>query len=130
MASSGKFHRNNRGASKLTAGDVRNIREMYGGGHYTQGQLSRDFGISVNQIGRIVRGESWQDIPEPLSDEIAANALTRLIKTQEEVNLSNKLAEEVKRIKREQTPGQTKADDMLGEISEGARARFKALYGE
>ena len=27
----------------------------------TQGSLSRRFGVSVGQIGRIVRGESWQN---------------------------------------------------------------------
>ena len=39
---------------------VRELREAYGGGE-TQGSLSKRFGVSVITIGRIVRGESWQE---------------------------------------------------------------------
>ena len=52
------FERKNSSAAKLTAEDVRLIREYYGEGA-TQGQLCRHYGVSVGQIGRIVRGESW-----------------------------------------------------------------------
>jgi hypothetical protein len=48
---------NNRGA-KLTGQQVLALRQLYADGA-TQGSLARRYGISVNQIGRIVRGESW-----------------------------------------------------------------------
>jgi hypothetical protein len=44
---------------KLTQQQVVEIRQLYGEG-YTQGALSRHFGVSIGQVGRIVRGESWQ----------------------------------------------------------------------
>jgi hypothetical protein len=50
--------RNTRSA-RITPQDVRDIRRRYGEGE-TQAFLSRAFGVSVIQIGRIVRGESWQ----------------------------------------------------------------------
>lgn len=45
---------------KLTLDDVRVIREEYEAGA-TQGSLAKYFGVSVGQIGRIVRGESWME---------------------------------------------------------------------
>lgn len=56
------FYRNNTKASKLNGTQVVEIRQLYGAG-WTQGQLSREFQISVGQIGRIVRGESWMQLP-------------------------------------------------------------------
>jgi len=52
------FERKNSKAAKLTPEDVRAIRKYYAEGA-TQGDLCRHFGVSVGQIGRIVRGESW-----------------------------------------------------------------------
>jgi len=52
------FERKNSKAAKLTPEDVRAIRQHYAEGA-TQGDLCRHFGVSVGQIGRIVRGESW-----------------------------------------------------------------------
>jgi hypothetical protein len=52
-------NRNNTRAAKLKPMDVLNIRQMYADG-WTQSRLSRTYGISIGQIGRIVRGESWQ----------------------------------------------------------------------
>ena len=53
------FNQRNTAAKKLTSELVEELRTRYEGGE-TQGKLSRDFGISVGQVGRIVRGESWQ----------------------------------------------------------------------
>ena len=61
---------------KLTMDQVMQIREMYGQGQ-TQGALSRYFGVSIGQIGRIVRGESWQSNAEhrmPTQAEMDASA--------------------------------------------------------
>ena len=52
------FERKNSKAAKLTPEMVRQIRQYYAEGA-TQGDLCRHFGVSVGQIGRIVRGESW-----------------------------------------------------------------------
>jgi hypothetical protein len=46
-------------AAKMTPMNILEIREKYAAGR-TQGSLAREFGISVGQIGRIVRNESWQ----------------------------------------------------------------------
>ena len=57
------FQKSNRRASKLSVPEVQEIRHLYNQGRLTQGDLSRRFGVSVIQIGRIVRGEVWQQLP-------------------------------------------------------------------
>ena len=52
-------HNNN---AKLTAEDVRAIRRLAAGGAAKR-SLGRQFGISEVQVGRIVRGERWREIP-------------------------------------------------------------------
>jgi hypothetical protein len=67
-----KFSRTNVRAAKTTATAVLRIRELYNAG-WTQGRLSREFHLSVGQIGRIVRGEAWQEYSHavaPHPDEI------------------------------------------------------------
>ena len=88
------FERNNRTAKKLTLGQVAEIRELYAQGA-TQGQLCRRFGMSVGQIGRIVRGESWaSDTPPtsmPRESDIEASA-QRLLRVQAQVQQEPELA--------------------------------------
>lgn len=55
-----KFGRNNRRAAKLGAVQVEEMRREYDLG-VTQRELGAKFGVSVGQVGRIVRGESWAD---------------------------------------------------------------------
>lgn len=55
-----KFGPHNRKAAKLTATKVEQMRLWYGQG-MTQRELGARFGMSVGQVGRIVRGESWAD---------------------------------------------------------------------
>lgn len=101
-----KFNQNNSRASKLSPVQVHEIRSKYAAG-YTQASLCREYGISIGQIGRIVRGESWQQFPvartenqvqadylrqhgspppEPTEEEIAASAakLDALVAAEEE----------------------------------------------
>ena len=59
MAGSGKMGFRNTKAAKLTPSQVVEIRTRYEEGE-TQAHLSRVFGVGVQQIGRIVRGEAWQ----------------------------------------------------------------------
>lgn len=40
---------------------VRELRKLYEGGGWSQGRLSREYGISLAQVGRIVRYEAWQE---------------------------------------------------------------------
>jgi len=69
----GKFQHGNRRSAKLTPTQVLEMRQMYADGA-TQGQLSRYFGRSVGQVGRIVRGEQWQDYAQvPTDQEIEHN---------------------------------------------------------
>ena len=57
-----RFQGRNTRAARLTAGQVVEIRQRYAAGE-SQGMLSRVFEVSLGQIGRIVRGESWQHVP-------------------------------------------------------------------
>jgi hypothetical protein len=53
------------GMSKLTAKDVRSIRRRYvlrSAKHGNGGELAREYGISIGQIHRIVRGKSWAHV--------------------------------------------------------------------
>ena len=53
------FSRGNNKGRKLNPDQVGSIRRRYEEG-WTQGELARAEQVSVGQIGRIVRGESWQ----------------------------------------------------------------------
>lgn len=50
--------------AKLTAMDVLTIRKRYAAGE-SQSSLSREYRISVGQMGRIVRHEVWQHVSGP-----------------------------------------------------------------
>lgn len=71
-----QFRRGNTTARRLTPEQVLRIRERYASGE-TQGALSREFQVSVGQVGRIVRGESWQKYTQVrnASDLMHENAL-------------------------------------------------------
>ena len=99
MSSSGKWSAGTKMRTKLTAVQVQDIRILYNRGDCTQGQLSRDFGVSVIQIGRIVRNEVWQNLPPPTptNREIAEQA-ERLLQVQAEVSGMTKLQDEADRI--------------------------------
>jgi hypothetical protein len=59
-----KFSRGHTRAAKLTAEQVHLIRQQYADGA-TQRALSDAFGVTVAQIGRIVRGEVWKQFDNP-----------------------------------------------------------------
>ena len=56
----GQFRRGSIAAAKLSPVEVLEIRLRYANEGWTQGKLSREYQVSVGTIGRIVRGESWQ----------------------------------------------------------------------
>lgn len=82
-----KFRAGHKRSAKLTGEQVLSIRQRYLAGE-SQGSLARDFQISVGQIGRIVRGESWiaqarVEDPQAIRDE-AADSLARLLQMQKD----------------------------------------------
>lgn len=81
------FARKNTRAAHLTASQVLEIRDFYERGRVTQGQLARDYGVSVVQIGRIVRGEVWQGLRKALPSTAAIEeSAARMMALQEEIN--------------------------------------------
>ena len=73
----GVFGAGNKKSGKLTLDKVAEIRQLYGQGA-TQGHLCGLFDVSVNTIGRIVRGESWREgaaLREPTQEELKASRL-------------------------------------------------------
>lgn len=91
MAGGKKYQgRNKAMPHKLDAKKVRDIRELYARSEATQGQLARDYGVSVITIGRVIRHESWQDIPDrdPPPSEAATpeEILNRVVALQRSLN--------------------------------------------
>jgi hypothetical protein len=71
-----KFRKYNSRSAKSSPETIALIRKRYHEDGWSQGKLSREFGYSVVQIGRIVRNESWQGLskstalppPDPISE--------------------------------------------------------------
>jgi hypothetical protein len=59
------FKQQNSRAAKVTSTQVYDIRRRYAEGE-TQASLAREYKLSVNQIGRIVRGEAWGQFANPV----------------------------------------------------------------
>lgn len=82
-----KFPRFNIKASKLTPTKVFELREKYAAGA-SQGSLAREYQISVGQVGRIVRGESWQQYSNPAEETPIQIMSPNLEPTPEEIQAS------------------------------------------
>lgn len=69
-----KFAPGNSRAARVSNEQVLEIRRLYHDEGWTQGRLAREFGLNINTIGRMVRGESRQRVPMPTDSpsEIAA----------------------------------------------------------
>jgi hypothetical protein len=50
------------GSAKLTADDVREMIRLYAGGGWTYARLGERYGVHVNTVGHILRGERWSHI--------------------------------------------------------------------
>jgi len=74
----GNFGMGNRKASKVTAVMVEEMRRAYEQG-VTQRELGERYRLSVGQVGRIVRRESWQDtgVAKRFVERESWNALER-----------------------------------------------------
>lgn len=110
---SGKFGKGNGKAAKLTVREVQEMRELYASGQATQGDLCRRFRISLVQVGRIVRGESWQDVPVLATPAELEQSARRLLALQEELTGGEKLQQLAKQA---DVRGQ-RAQDLLNELS-------------
>lgn len=70
-----KLHRLNTKSATLTPHLVLQMRRDYASG-MTQGQCAKQYGISVGQVGRIVRGEAWMQVPEvPTNGDLGLTGL-------------------------------------------------------
>lgn len=117
-AGNAPFTQRNTRAAKLTATSVLEIRDFYERGRVSQGQLARDYGVSVVQIGRIVRGEVWQGLRQgmPSADALDESA-QRLLKIQEDVEQG---------LVQPPTPSVQRPVNPLDELSEDAQARLRS----
>lgn len=126
----GKFWGSNTKAARLTEALVERMRERYAAGGVTQGELAREHNISVVQIGRILRNESW--IRKPTvgpTEEQQQSTLARLLLTQKEVNekpmsASEKMARNIAAVKEnpkamKETPNEL-LDELTGEPNAGS----------
>lgn len=97
-----RFYSGNSRSARLTAAQVQTIRARYQAGGVTQGDLAREYQVSVVQIGRIVRGESWQHMPLPQAgpDEQAL-ALQRLVNLRSELEPEKRVESAVEKMQRE-----------------------------
>lgn len=64
-----QFNRNNTRSAKRSPAEIRQIRQEYADGA-SQASLARKWQYSIGQIGRIVRGESWQAYDNPAAGAI------------------------------------------------------------
>lgn len=69
FTTSGKFTAGHRRSAKLTPEQVLELRTLYSEHNWSQGRLARHYGISVGQVGRIVRGEQWQEYTQIPTDQ-------------------------------------------------------------
>jgi IS30 family transposase len=88
-----------------SAHEVQRIRELYAAG-WSQGRIAREFQRTVGTIGRIVRGETHQQLPKLASEEElakgAAEAQRKLMERfLSEVNEKAEINDELKRLKEE-----------------------------
>jgi hypothetical protein len=107
-----RFAPGNSKAAKLTNEQILEMRQKYEGGEYSQGRLAREFGISVNHVGRIVRGESRQSVPL-ISAEDAGASFERL-----QALLNSAMPKE--------TISQVKADRIAAELMSDKAKEFGA----
>ena len=119
------FRRKNSSASKVTEAQVYAMRQAYESGRVTQGQLCRDYGLSIAQVGRIVRYESWADARPPVTPDALADSAQRLFAgLEEETEAADRLAAGIQAAKDEASGANV--ERMLEELAEGGEAERAA----
>jgi hypothetical protein len=96
-----RFQNRNSRAAKLTEVQVVEMRARYAKGE-TQSSLSRVYQVSLVQVGRIVRGESWQHTPgapgrERLSEEDSLEWARKMLENGGLRDVGEELEESAKR---------------------------------
>jgi hypothetical protein len=84
-----KFRLGNIRNAKLTPEEVVEIRERYWHGMESQGALCRAYNVSRDTIGRVVRGESFQEYGGPVPGGREKPAAQRLAEAGEDRALMN-----------------------------------------
>lgn len=137
MAMGQKFGVSNRKAAKVTAVMVEQMRRDYELGA-TQRELAEMSGLSVVQVGRIVRGESWKDTGTAKGfvereawkaigqGEMGVGRLRGVPAEQEMVEES--LRRVMERV--EWGGEETKEVSLVGTVPEGIVERMRALLGK
>jgi len=116
---SGKFWPRNTKSAKLNAGQVMEIRARYRKGGITQGQLCQEYGVSVVQIGRILRGEVWQNVPDPVTEEDLNASAARLMEVQKGLS-RDRMAEDIAKAREKEHAGDKMTDELTGEPNAGS----------
>ena len=138
-----KFGVNNRKAGKVTAVIVEQMRKDYELGA-TQRELAEVSGLSVVQVGRIVRGESWKDtgVARGFVDKRAWEAIVRGEQGRGEENWRGTPADErgiaeslervreMVRMEEEWGGGLREEKGLVGAVPEGIVERMRALLGK
>ena len=131
------FGRGNRKASKVTAVQVEGMRRKYEQG-MTQRELALEYRLSIGQVGRIVRGESWQDTGSARGyvereawraverGEMGEGRLRGIPAEQEMVEES--LRRVMERVEWEGE--ETKEVSLVGAVPEGIVEKMRALLGK
>lgn len=90
-----EFQYKNSRAAKLTPGQVLEMRRLYADG-YSQGRLAREYQVSLNQVGRIVRGEVWQSLPSHgLSEKDAKESLQKFLADNPDLSATEKMQQAI-----------------------------------
>ena len=107
-----KFGHRHTKSAKVTPSMVMDIRLKYQEG-MTQSALSQEYHLSIVQIGRIVRNESWQSLPATTAtpEELQLMAL-RSAEVAKEVQISGKMEGDISAAREKDKA----ADKMLEEL--------------
>lgn len=125
-----KFHRRNSASAKLTVSRVLDMRAEYGEGA-TQGELARKYQISVVQVGRIVRGESWQNLPLDLSPAAKEQQLLKLQELAKEGEEERKMERDIQAARQKEKAADTMLEELKNgpEVSQAVKDRVKEFLG-
>lgn len=124
-----KLRQFNKASAKLSVADVHAIRRRYEAREATQGALARDYGVSVIQIGRIVRYESWSDLkPEATADSLQRGA-EALLRVQHEVDMQEKMEKEIALQKNLAGAGDSLVEELIA-YDPTAAEKARKLKGE
>lgn len=109
-----KFSSHNSRSAKLTAADVVDIRQRIADGE-TQSSICKDYPISIGQLGRIARNESWKIASSiPVKDIDIKESQQRLLAMMG--RRDETASPGLDRLEEELRKTETKADKLLGEL--------------